>query len=104
MAKGLYFIKLGLGLMALGTNDFSRGNCLADVALGVVGDVDQQATDAGRQILLAHMPFFLQMRDGKGTDAAHALAETDYNSASSSLRVAPGSSSVFIAAIWSGES
>jgi len=57
------FVRVAAPLMKaglLGEENFCSGDGLADVALSVIGDVDEQAGDGGWQLFAADVTDFLQ--------------------------------------------
>src|SRR5579872_6077225 len=62
-------------LASVGNDDLSRGDGLANVALGVIGNVDQQPADGGWKLLLAYMAWVLKLLRREGPDPFAAVVE-----------------------------
>jgi len=69
-------IQLAVGENALdGTENFGGGDDLAGVALGVVGYVDERATDAGGQLLAAYAAEGVEVGRGQHAHPLRSIAE-----------------------------
>lgn len=66
-------------LAAQGFDDFGGGNDLADVALGVVGYVNERAADGGGKQFAADAAKGVEVGCGENADAVRCVAEGDFN-------------------------
>jgi hypothetical protein len=72
------YIRAQLGrncLGALGHDDLTGGYGLTDVALGVVGDVDEKSADGGGQVFFTDGSRLLQIGEGKYADTLGTLCQ-----------------------------
>jgi hypothetical protein len=58
--------------------DFRRGNRLADMPLGVIGQVHQQPSNRGWELFPADFPLFIELCRRECADATRAFAEAHY--------------------------
>ena len=71
--------RCGLLLVPQGLEDFGGGDDLADVALGVVGDMDQRAADGGGQLLAAHAAKDVEVGAGEGANAGGGVGKRGFD-------------------------
>ena len=71
--------RCGLLLVPQGLEDFGGGDNLADVALGVVGDMDQRPADGGGQLLATDAAKDVEVGAGESANAVGRVGKRGFD-------------------------